>query len=76
MQKTVIGLLQVTKKHFKDLAYVRGSNEISLQELIVYTDSESDKDLLMVRHIAWYDLLKLLTYRYSITSCFVILIKM
>ncbi|GLT57480.1 hypothetical protein SLA2020_304480 [Shorea laevis] len=37
----------VTKKHFKDLSYVHKSNEISSQELVVYTDSESDKDLLM-----------------------------
>ncbi|CAK9148875.1 unnamed protein product [Ilex paraguariensis] len=38
----------VTKKHFKDLAYVRLNGEDScLQPLIVYTDSKNDKDLLM-----------------------------
>lgn len=43
--------LQVTRKHFKDLAYVRFSGESSSQELVVYTDSEIDKDSLLVRHI-------------------------
>lgn len=42
--------IQVTKKHFKDLAYVRVAGEAtSPQQLIVYTDSNDDKDLLMVR---------------------------
>jgi len=43
-------LLQVTKKHFKDLAYVRAFDEGAiLQKLIVYTESESDRNNLMVR---------------------------
>ncbi|KAK9268496.1 hypothetical protein L1049_000248 [Liquidambar formosana] len=38
----------VTKKHFDDLVYVRVSGENScLQQLIVYTDSTDEKDLLM-----------------------------
>lgn len=37
----------VTRKHFKDLAYVRFSGESSSQELVVYTDSEIDKDSLL-----------------------------
>ncbi|XVE50853.1 hypothetical protein DITRI_Ditri01bG0197400 [Diplodiscus trichospermus] len=37
----------VTRKHFKDLAYVRFSGEGSSQEFVVYTDSESDKERLM-----------------------------
>ncbi|KAJ6751816.1 hypothetical protein OIU85_002251 [Salix viminalis] len=37
----------VTKKHFKDLAFVRVEGESSCsQQLVVYTDSESDRDLL------------------------------
>lgn len=37
----------VTKKHFKDLASVRVEGESSRsQQLVVYTDSESDRDLL------------------------------
>lgn len=43
--------MQVTKKHFKDLAYIRVAGEsTSPQQLIVYTDSNDDRDLLMVRH--------------------------
>lgn len=42
--------IQVTKKHFKDLSYIRVAGEAtSPQQLIVYTDSNDDKDLLMVR---------------------------
>ncbi|KAG8365158.1 hypothetical protein BUALT_Bualt18G0075200 [Buddleja alternifolia] len=38
----------VTEKHFKDLAYVHVTGEISgSQPLIVYTDSKTDRDLLM-----------------------------
>ncbi|OIT00543.1 PREDICTED: poly(A)-specific ribonuclease PARN isoform X1 [Nicotiana attenuata] len=38
----------VTKKHFKDLAFIRVAGEAtSPQQLIVYTDSNDDKDLLM-----------------------------
>lgn len=38
----------VTKKHFKDLAYIRVAGEAtSPQQLIVYTDSNDDRDLLM-----------------------------
>ncbi|TMW95940.1 hypothetical protein EJD97_008138 [Solanum chilense] len=38
----------VTKKHFKDLAYIRVAGEsTSPQQLIVYTDSNDDRDLLM-----------------------------
>ncbi|MCE2055173.1 hypothetical protein HAX54_042096 [Datura stramonium] len=38
----------VTKKHFKDLAYIRVAGEAtSPQQLIVYTDSDDDRDLLM-----------------------------
>ncbi|XP_059282126.1 poly(A)-specific ribonuclease PARN isoform X1 [Lycium ferocissimum] len=38
----------VTRKHFKDLAYIRVAGEAtSLQQLIVYTDSNDDRDLLM-----------------------------
>ncbi|XWS11365.1 hypothetical protein CRYUN_Cryun38cG0077900 [Craigia yunnanensis] len=37
----------VTRKHFKDLAYVRFNGESSSQELVVYTDSESDKERLV-----------------------------
>nr|APX61427.1 PARN [Nicotiana benthamiana] len=38
----------VTKKHFKDLAYIRVAGEAtSPQQLIVYTDSNDDKDRLM-----------------------------
>lgn len=44
------GHTQVTRKHFKDLTYVRVNGEDScLQKLIVYTESENDKNLLMVR---------------------------
>ncbi|XWS51733.1 hypothetical protein CRYUN_Cryun11dG0008700 [Craigia yunnanensis] len=43
-----LSLIQmVTRKHFKDLAYVRFNGESSSQELVVYTDSESDKDKLV-----------------------------
>ncbi|XP_038685874.1 poly(A)-specific ribonuclease PARN-like isoform X1 [Tripterygium wilfordii] len=38
----------VSKKHFKDLAYICMNGEgSSSQHLVVYTDSEHDKDLLM-----------------------------
>ncbi|XP_050219614.1 poly(A)-specific ribonuclease PARN [Mercurialis annua] len=37
----------VTKKHFKDLAYVGGSHSSSVQDLVVYVDSKNDKDSLM-----------------------------
>lgn len=38
----------VTEKHFRDLSYFRLKDENScLQHLIVYTDSEKDRDLLM-----------------------------
>ncbi|EOY12009.1 Poly(A)-specific ribonuclease PARN isoform 1 [Theobroma cacao] len=37
----------VTRKHFKDLVYVRFNGESSSQELVVFTDSESDKDRLV-----------------------------
>lgn len=38
----------VTRKHFKDLIYVRVNGEDScLRKLIVYTESENDKNLLM-----------------------------
>ncbi|XP_059662390.1 poly(A)-specific ribonuclease PARN [Cornus florida] len=38
----------VTEKHFKDLTYVRVNGETSCErQLIVYTDSKNDKDLLM-----------------------------
>ncbi|XP_074367494.1 poly(A)-specific ribonuclease PARN isoform X2 [Apium graveolens] len=38
----------VTKNHFKDLAYICvGGEGTSLQQLLVYTDSINDKDLLM-----------------------------
>ncbi|XVF77070.1 hypothetical protein PTKIN_Ptkin14bG0010300 [Pterospermum kingtungense] len=37
----------VTRKHFKDLTYVRFGGESSSQELVVYTDSEIDKDRLV-----------------------------
>ncbi|KAK4355159.1 hypothetical protein RND71_024130 [Anisodus tanguticus] len=38
----------VTRKHFKDLAYIRVAGEAtSPQQLIVYTDSNDDRDLLM-----------------------------
>uniref|UniRef100_A0A5B7BS44 Putative poly(A)-specific ribonuclease PARN n=1 Tax=Davidia involucrata TaxID=16924 RepID=A0A5B7BS44_DAVIN len=38
----------VTKKHFKDLAYVRVNRETScVQHLIVYTDSKTDWELVM-----------------------------
>lgn len=40
--------MQVVKKHFKDLAYVRVDGENS-SKLVVYTDSDEDRDLLMVR---------------------------
>ena len=44
--------MQVTKKHFKDLAFVRVEGESSCsQQLVVYTDSESDRDLLKVKYI-------------------------
>jgi poly(A)-specific ribonuclease len=41
--------MQVINKHFKDLSYVRvnGDNFCS-QQLVVYTESKDDKDLLMV----------------------------
>lgn len=43
--------MQVTKKNFKDLAYIRVAGEAtSPQQLIVYTDSNDDRDLLMVSH--------------------------
>ncbi|KAK2999167.1 hypothetical protein RJ639_022611, partial [Escallonia herrerae] len=43
---------RVTEKHFKDLAYIRVTDEISCQQLIVYTESKNDRDLLMkeVKH--------------------------
>ncbi|WRX28332.1 hypothetical protein QQP08_020819 [Theobroma cacao] len=37
----------VTRKHFKDLVYVRANGESSSQELVVFTDSESDEDRLV-----------------------------
>ncbi|KAK6773584.1 hypothetical protein RDI58_028822 [Solanum bulbocastanum] len=38
----------VTKRHFKNLAYIRVAGEAtSPQQLIVYTDSNDDRDLLM-----------------------------
>ncbi|KAG8658387.1 hypothetical protein MANES_03G141900v8 [Manihot esculenta] len=38
----------VTRKHFKDLSYVRFGGETSCsQQLVVYTDSKNDRDLLM-----------------------------
>ncbi|KAJ9153948.1 hypothetical protein P3X46_027334 [Hevea brasiliensis] len=38
----------VTNKHFKDLAYVRFNSETSCsQQIVVYMDSKSDKDLFM-----------------------------
>ncbi|XP_048234927.1 poly(A)-specific ribonuclease PARN isoform X2 [Ricinus communis] len=37
----------VTRKHFENLAYVGCGQSSSLQELVVYIDSENDKDLLM-----------------------------
>ncbi|XVE96689.1 hypothetical protein REPUB_Repub02eG0244300 [Reevesia pubescens] len=37
----------VTRKYFKDLAYVRFNGESSSQELVVYTDTESDKESLL-----------------------------
>lgn len=43
--------MQVVKKHFKDLAYIHDSAENPSQQLVVYVDSESDKELLMVRYI-------------------------
>lgn len=44
-----IATVQVTKNHFKDIAYICVSGEgTSLQQLLVYTDSMNDKDLLMV----------------------------
>lgn len=49
--------MQVVKKHFKDLVYVRVDGE-SLSKLVVYTDSDEDKALLMVRErnckTVWY----------------------
>lgn len=46
-QKKLIQL--VTEKHFKDLAFVRVTDDETLcpQQLVVYTDSEDDRDLLM-----------------------------
>lgn len=40
--------MQVVKKHFKDLEYVRVDGEHS-SKLVVYADSDEDRDLLMVR---------------------------
>jgi poly(A)-specific ribonuclease len=38
----------VTQKHFKDLAYIKVTDDASfLQQLIVYTESKNDMDLLM-----------------------------
>ncbi|XP_034679289.1 poly(A)-specific ribonuclease PARN [Vitis riparia] len=37
----------VIKKHFKDLVYIRSSGDGSYSELIVYIDSDKDKNLLM-----------------------------
>ncbi|WKA12651.1 hypothetical protein VitviT2T_030016 [Vitis vinifera] len=37
----------VIKKHFKDLVYIRSSGDGSYSELIVYIDSDNDKNLLM-----------------------------
>ncbi|KAK5844883.1 Poly (A)-specific ribonuclease PARN -like protein [Gossypium arboreum] len=37
----------VTRKHFKDLTYVCFNGESTSEELVVYTDSESDKARLM-----------------------------
>lgn len=48
--------MQVVKKHFKDLAYVRVDGENS-SKLVVYTDSDEDRDLLMVRGRNWKALL-------------------
>ena len=42
--------MQVIKKHFKDLVYIRSSGDGSYSELIVYIDSDNDKNLLMVRY--------------------------
>lgn len=42
--------MQVTEKHFEDVVFIRASGESStLLQLLVYTDSESDRELLMVR---------------------------
>lgn len=42
--------MQVIRKNFEDLSYIRvnGENCVS-QQLVVYTDSKDDRDLLMVR---------------------------
>jgi len=42
--------LQVINKHFEDLTYVRVTGEnLCSQQLVVYTESKDDIDLLMVR---------------------------
>lgn len=43
--------LQVLGKHFEDLVYIHGNDNKSScsQDFVVYTDSESDKENLMVR---------------------------
>lgn len=41
---------QVLRKHFKDLIYIRITNEdASQRKLIVFADSEDEKHLIMVR---------------------------
>ncbi|XP_039055780.1 poly(A)-specific ribonuclease PARN [Hibiscus syriacus] len=37
----------VTRKHFKDLAYVHRNGESTSEKFVVYTDSESDRDRLV-----------------------------
>lgn len=45
--------MQVIQKHFKDLYYVQVNGENSLpQEVVVYTESKEDKDLVMVRYFS------------------------
>lgn len=49
--------MQVIKKHFTDLCYVRVDNgNANLQQLVVYVDSRDDKELLMVRYFPFMPL--------------------
>lgn len=41
--------MQVINKHFKDLSYVRVNGDDLCSQLVVYTESKDDRDLLMVR---------------------------
>ena len=55
--------VQVVEKSFKDLAYIRVNDGSCFQQMIVYTDSGRDLELLMVRYKYFMDLILFLAFR-------------